>query len=135
MDNVKASFGKSVAAELQTGKAKTAESHRAAWANAAQYEEWVQGWEAQLLALDFAFRHTDEQVYVYADKLHRIINIDETGLPLDGESRSDATRNETVFFDPDLPHNGKPTTKVRVYNMPALQNARKTIGAKYFQRT
>ena len=46
-------FGKSVAAELKTGKAKTAESHRAAWANASQYEEWFRGWEAQPLAFDF----------------------------------------------------------------------------------
>ena len=34
MDKVKTAFGKSVATELKTGKAKTAESHRAAWADA-----------------------------------------------------------------------------------------------------
>ena len=61
---------------------------------------WFDNWKADLIELGFTETNKDGTVNLRKDKMHDIINLDETFISLDDNNGNRGGRPATVFFDP-----------------------------------
>jgi len=101
---------KETAINLLCDKMNSVEQRRILWTTYKNLKMWFENWEHDLEDLGFTLREGDKH-YIPDDQMHRIVNLDETCLSLDGSKGNRGGRPEVTFFHPMFPQLGKGSSK------------------------
>ena len=98
--------------DLKAAVLNPVEERRARWTTYSNLKCWFGHWKNDLLELGFATNGS--RGFDIPDlQLRRILNLDESCLSMDGSARRGG-RPSVTFYDPNLPHSGKKTSKSSV---------------------
>ena len=98
-------------------KLSFAEERRVRWTTYQNLDLWFNTWERELLKLGLCELDSRGLPHIPRDKLHQILNFDETSLSLDGSSINRGGRPAAYWFDPRLPQVGITTAKTAYSSM------------------